>query len=154
MALILNQPNRHHLFNEIPDSIANLHKRQLISNDTINENLSESSFVSNSDATHIPGPTALISNLLVKDSLDACLLSAPAVAEATSKTPKIINTSPEIPKKVVIVGAGISGLRAAAVLLRHGVDVVILEGREDRIGGRIYTSRKLENRPRDIGNST
>ncbi|PQE32057.1 FMS1- involved in the biosynthesis of pantothenic acid protein [Rutstroemia sp. NJR-2017a WRK4] len=53
---------------------------------------------------------------------------------------------------VIVVGAGISGLRAASVLLRHGVGVTILEGRPDRIGGRIYTSRKNGNdAPRDIG---
>ena len=54
------------------------------------------------------------------------------------------------PSKVVVVGAGISGLRAASVLQSHGVQVVVLEGR-DRIGGRIYTSRKPGKAPRDIG---
>jgi hypothetical protein len=54
------------------------------------------------------------------------------------------------PNKVIVVGAGISGLRAASVLQSHGVQVVVLEGR-DRIGGRIYTSRKLGKAPRDIG---
>ncbi|KAF5650040.1 flavin amine oxidase [Fusarium sp. NRRL 52700] len=42
-------------------------------------------------------------------------------------------------KKVIVVGAGISGLRAASVLRRHGLDVVIVEAR-DRIGGRICAS--------------
>lgn len=54
-------------------------------------------------------------------------------------------------KKVVVVGAGIAGLRAAAVLRSHGVQVVVLEARPDRIGGRIYTSRKPGHVPRDIG---
>jgi len=52
------------------------------------------------------------------------------------------------------VGAGISGLRTAAVLQRHGVAVTILEGRADRIGGRICTSRKLGKAARDIGKYT
>jgi NADPH-dependent 2,4-dienoyl-CoA reductase/sulfur reductase-like enzyme len=53
--------------------------------------------------------------------------------------------------KVIVVGAGISGLRAASVLRSHNVEVVVLEGRPDRIGGRIYTSRKPGSAPRDIG---
>lgn len=53
--------------------------------------------------------------------------------------------------KVIVVGAGISGLRAASVLRSHNVEVVVLEGRPDRIGGRIYTSRKPGGAPRDIG---
>ena len=40
---------------------------------------------------------------------------------------------------VVIVGAGIAGLKAASTLYKHGVkDVKILEAR-DRVGGRLYT---------------
>jgi heterodisulfide reductase subunit A-like polyferredoxin len=53
--------------------------------------------------------------------------------------------------RVIIVGAGIAGLRAASVLRTHGVEVVVLEGRPDRIGGRICTSRKANAPPRDIG---
>ncbi|KAI5464439.1 flavin-containing amine oxidoreductase [Mariannaea sp. PMI_226] len=56
---------------------------------------------------------------------------------------------PESPKKVIVVGAGISGLRAASVLRRHGLDVVILEAR-DRIGGRICASNQSSS-SRDIG---
>jgi polyamine oxidase len=59
---------------------------------------------------------------------------------------------PEYKKKVTVVGAGISGLRAASVLQRHGLDVVVLEAR-GRIGGRILTSRKGQNVIRDIGTS-
>ncbi|EHY59701.1 carbohydrate-binding module 1 protein [Exophiala dermatitidis] len=54
-------------------------------------------------------------------------------------------------KKVIVVGAGIAGLRAASVLRAHGVQVVVLEARPDRIGGRIYTSRRPGQAPRDIG---
>lgn len=58
---------------------------------------------------------------------------------------------PETPKtKVIVVGAGISGLRAASVLQRHGLEVVVLEGR-DRIGGRICTTRPKGKPARDIG---
>ena len=62
--------------------------------------------------------------------------------------------SPKKQQHVVIVGAGISGLRAASVLQRHGVGVTVLEGRPDRIGGRIFTSRKNGKAARDIGKYT
>ncbi|KAF5687184.1 FMS1 involved in the biosynthesis of pantothenic acid [Fusarium denticulatum] len=55
----------------------------------------------------------------------------------------------EPPKKVIVVGAGISGLRAASVLRRHGLDVVIVEAR-DRIGGRICASSQ-PGKTRDLG---
>jgi len=40
--------------------------------------------------------------------------------------------------KVVVIGAGISGLSAARLLHQNGVDVVVLEARE-RVGGRTCT---------------
>jgi monoamine oxidase len=43
--------------------------------------------------------------------------------------------------KVIVVGAGISGLTAAHKLKKEGVQVTILEAR-DRIGGRVFTSRE------------
>lgn len=64
-------------------------------------------------------------------------------------TTQVVDPGPEPKTKVIVIGAGISGLRAAAVLLRHGIDVVVLEGR-DRIGGRINTTR-TEKGVRDIG---
>ena len=38
--------------------------------------------------------------------------------------------------RVAIVGAGFAGMRAADVLLKHGVKVTIFEAR-DRVGGRV-----------------
>ncbi|KAK0613357.1 hypothetical protein B0T14DRAFT_485006 [Immersiella caudata] len=51
-------------------------------------------------------------------------------------------SDPEPKPHVCIVGAGISGLRCADVLLSHGFQVTILEAR-DRIGGRICQSDAL-----------
>ena len=44
-------------------------------------------------------------------------------------------------KKVVIIGAGMSGLVAGYELTRAGHDVIILEAR-DRVGGRVLTLRE------------
>jgi len=41
---------------------------------------------------------------------------------------------------VVVVGAGLAGLRAAADLVAAGLDVVVVEAR-DRVGGRVWTHR-------------
>jgi monoamine oxidase len=49
---------------------------------------------------------------------------------------KIIPATAMEGKHVCIVGAGISGLRCADILLSHGFKVTILEAR-DRIGGRV-----------------
>ncbi|PFA67128.1 amine oxidase [Bacillus sp. AFS015802] len=48
---------------------------------------------------------------------------------------------PSKSKKIVIIGAGMSGLVAASILKKAGHDVTILEGNK-RIGGRVYTVRK------------
>jgi uncharacterized protein with NAD-binding domain and iron-sulfur cluster len=57
-----------------------------------------------------------------------------------------LNHVPELHSPhVCIVGAGISGLRCAESLIRHGMKVTIIEAR-DRIGGRVgsYIDFKLQ----------
>ena len=52
--------------------------------------------------------------------------------------PPVQSLSPK--RKVVVIGAGISGVAAAQQLKRFGFEVVVLEGRK-RLGGRIHTLR-------------
>lgn len=60
-------------------------------------------------------------------------------------------TSPALPASadVVVVGAGFAGLTAARDLMRHGHDVLVLEGR-DRVGGRSMTAT-IAGVPVDLG---
>ncbi|KAJ5053727.1 uncharacterized protein L3040_000018 [Drepanopeziza brunnea f. sp. 'multigermtubi'] len=79
---------------------------------------------------------------------------ASATADRAAIVPPTTPTSQQqasSQRHVVVVGAGISGLRAASVLQRHGVAVTILEGRPDRIGGRISTTREPGKAAKDIG---
>jgi monoamine oxidase len=63
-----------------------------------------------------------------------------------SSTPPLIDRdasarpSPTSRADVLVIGAGIAGLRAAELLREAGLDVVVLEARE-RIGGRVHSVR-------------
>ena len=52
------------------------------------------------------------------------------------------DTAPTSKPKVIVVGAGFSGLSAARYLTNTGrYEVTVLEARPDRIGGRIWTHK-------------
>lgn len=61
-------------------------------------------------------------------------------------------TKAAISKRVIVVGAGVSGIAAAKTLVSKGHNVVVLEGRT-RIGGRIATSSFWADTPVDLGAS-
>lgn len=55
--------------------------------------------------------------------------------------------------EVLIIGAGMSGVAAGHALQSAGISPIVLEGRSDRIGGRIWSSYKWADAPVDLGAS-
>ncbi|BAQ60798.1 amine oxidase [Geminocystis sp. NIES-3708] len=79
-------------------------------------------------------------------------LTSLVLATTLSSQKLAISNQIKTKKKVIIIGAGIAGLSAARSLQNKGFEVVLLEGR-NRIGGRLWTSRKWKDAPVDMGAS-
>ncbi|HKV39085.1 MAG TPA: FAD-dependent oxidoreductase [Blastocatellia bacterium] len=54
---------------------------------------------------------------------------------------------------VLVIGAGPSGIATAWTLGQAGISSIVLEGRPDRIGGRVWSSYKWTEAPVDLGAS-
>ncbi len=91
----------------------------------------------------------LIFIILLSTSLYSCLKWA---ARAENKLPKETALQKEYnyKGKVIIIGAGASGLAAAKILEKNNVDYVILEA-TNRYGGRLKKDTTLADFPIDIG---
>jgi monoamine oxidase len=92
---------------------------------------------------------------LVRRKLLLLLAASASLSTASSVRHALAQASPPAPidataassgtgkgLKVIVVGAGMAGLSAAATLSEAGAEVIVLEAR-DRIGGRIFTDRSL-----------
>lgn len=77
----------------------------------------------------------------------AALASSALAAPVQAQRPAALRR-----ETILVVGAGIAGLAAAASLAAAGQQVIVLESR-DRIGGRLWTSRKWPDAPLDLGAS-
>jgi monoamine oxidase len=86
------------------------------------------------DGSSTPNPST--STGPASDSTEAA--GPRAVLRVSDGTTALPDTVPGEVTRVVVIGAGISGLVAARALRLAGVDVVIVEAR-DRIGGRTHT---------------
>lgn len=92
---------------------------------------------------------------LIRRRLLILLAATAGLSTGSSVRRALAQTSPPAPSdaavassragnglKVIVVGAGMAGLSAAATLAAAGAEVIVLEAR-DRIGGRIFTDRSL-----------
>ena len=86
-----------------------------------------------------------MAGVLAGTVLTAC--ERPSPSEGSSRSP-----SAGLTKTVLVIGAGVAGLRAAQVLAEQGLSVIVLEAR-DRIGGRVWTDRPWDGAALDLGAS-
>ncbi len=90
-----------------------------------------------------------ISFILMASSLSSCFNWA---ARAKNKIPNktALDKTYDYNGKVIVIGAGASGLAAAKILQKNGIDFIILEA-TDRYGGRLKKNTTLADFPIDIG---
>jgi hypothetical protein len=74
------------------------------------------------------------------DSAAAAVSGETAVTTASATSSSTVTTASTTVVEVIVIGAGLAGLKAAADLRARGYNVVILEGR-DRIGGRVHSAK-------------
>jgi monoamine oxidase len=78
------------------------------------------------------------------------LQTSAAVAAVTTIAAKPLRAAKN--PDVIVIGAGLSGLRAALDLQDLGINVQVIEGR-DRVGGRVFTLADMPGQPEAGGNT-
>jgi monoamine oxidase len=78
------------------------------------------------------------------------LLQAAGAAAISSALPQHLRAQEKA--KVLVIGAGLSGLNAALTLEQAGASVTVIEGR-DRVGGRVLSHRNVPGNPESGGTS-
>jgi monoamine oxidase len=76
------------------------------------------------------------------------LLAAAGAGAALAAAPRALRA--QVRSKVLVIGAGLSGLGAALALQDAGLDVRVIEGR-DRVGGRVLSHRNVPGNPESGG---
>lgn len=77
-------------------------------------------------------------------------MKAPSVLFLLTTSQRGRHVDPGSKPRVGIIGAGVAGLRCADVLLSHGFDVTVIEGR-DRVGGRVHQMQLPDGHLVDMG---
>jgi len=80
------------------------------------------------------------------------IATSASVAAATT-LPRVAHTAAQGEPDVIVIGAGLSGLESALTLEENGLRVLLLEGRKDRVGGRVYSLFDVPGHP-EVGGNT
>ncbi|HVZ38443.1 MAG TPA: FAD-dependent oxidoreductase [Candidatus Kapabacteria bacterium] len=77
----------------------------------------------------------------------------PSTRKSTSTKSKAPKSATGNDVQVIVIGAGVSGVATAWALRQMGIDSIVLEGRPDRIGGRVWSSPVWKETHVDLGAS-
>jgi len=80
-------------------------------------------------------------------------LGSSAAAVAATSLSRVAFAAGSGEPDVIVIGAGLSGLETALTLQENGLKVLVLEGRKNHIGGRVYSLFNVPGHP-EVGGNT